>query len=172
MATFLHSVRIDTQSVFEMKCSEYLEWAKTKSQARFNLAASGVLEYPFRELDLPPNALELLRPYGYGYAPLQETLAEKSGVSAACVVTTMGTSFANHLVMAALVNPGDEVLIEHPVYDPLLAVARYLRADLKRFRRRAEDGFRIDVDELQRQTTSRTKLIVITNLHNPSSGLT
>ena len=84
----------------------------------------------------------------------------------------MGTSFANHLAMAALLNPGDEVLIEQPVYDPLLSIAQYLRTTVKRFQRRAEQGFRIDIAELERQITPNTKLIVLTNLHNPSSALT
>jgi len=78
---------------------------------------------------------------------------------------------ANHLTMAALLEHGDEVLIEQPSYDPLLAVAEYLGADIKRFPRRFEDGFKIDIDALDRQITSRTRLIVLTNLHNPSSAL-
>ena len=33
-----------------------------------------------------------------------------------------------------------------------------------------EDGFRIDPEEVERQITPRTKLIVITNLHNPTGA--
>jgi aspartate/methionine/tyrosine aminotransferase len=74
--------------------------------------------------------------------------------------------------MAALINAGDEVLIEHPSYDPLLAVAHYLGADVKRFSRRFEDGFRVSAEEVERNVTSRTRLIVMTNLHNPTAILT
>ena len=154
-----------------MKNSDYMEWAKTKSGARFNLATSGVREFPFRDLKVRLDDMELRRPPGYAYEPLQKALAEKSGVPAECVVPAMGTSFANHLVMAALVNPGDEVLLEQPIYDPLLSVARYLRTTVKRFQRRAEHGFRIDIGDLEREMTPGTKLIVLTNLHNPSSAL-
>jgi aspartate/methionine/tyrosine aminotransferase len=83
----------------------------------------------------------------------------------------MGTSGANHLAMAALVQPGDEVLIEHPAYDPLLAVAQWVGAQVKRFPRRARDGFGVDVEELARLVTPQTRLIVLTNLHNPSGAL-
>ena len=41
---------------------------------------------------------------------------------------------ANHLAMAAIIEPGDEILIEHPAYGPILDVARYLQANVKRFR--------------------------------------
>src|SRR5205823_2479380 len=79
---------------------------------------------------------------------------------------------ANHLAMAAIIEPGDEVLIEHPAYGPILDVAHYLEAKVKRFRRAEENGWAIDLDEVRRRVTPKTRLIVITNLHNPTSVLT
>jgi aspartate/methionine/tyrosine aminotransferase len=52
-------------------------------------------------------------------------------VNTESIVTAAGTSFANHLAMAALVQPGDEVLFEQPAYEPMLATVRYLGADVK-----------------------------------------
>jgi aspartate/methionine/tyrosine aminotransferase len=74
--------------------------------------------------------------------------------------------------MAALISAGDEVLFEQPAYEPLLAVAHYLRADVKRFDRRFEDGFRLLPVEIEKRISNRTRLIVITNFHNPSGVLT
>ena len=54
--------------------------------------------------------------------------------------------------MAYLVKPGDEVLIERPTYEPLLALAEYLGARVKRFERRFEDGFRILPEEIERNS--------------------
>jgi aspartate/methionine/tyrosine aminotransferase len=71
-----------------------------------------------------------------------------------------------------LAGPGDEILIEDPGYELIVAAAGYLGAAVKRFPRRREDDFRIDPAEIERRMTSRTKLIVVTNLHNPSSSLT
>ena len=51
-------------------------------------------------------------------------------------------------------------------------MARYLGAEVKRFARPFENGFRIDPEEVERQMSSRTRLIVLTNLHNPTSALT
>src|SRR5262249_38320497 len=82
-----------------------------------------------------------------------------------------GTTLANHLAMAAILEPDDEVVVEQPVYDPLLAVPRYLRARVKRFLRRREDDFRIELPELERVVTAQTRLIVITNMHNPTSAV-
>ncbi|MFN2515722.1 MAG: aminotransferase class I/II-fold pyridoxal phosphate-dependent enzyme [Pyrinomonadaceae bacterium] len=100
------------------------------------------------------------------------SLADRYRVDPACVVTTAGTSFANHLAMAALIRPGDEILLESPAYEPLLALAHYLRADVKRFQRTFENGFRISPAEIEQLLSPRTKLIVITNFHNPSGVLT
>jgi aspartate/methionine/tyrosine aminotransferase len=54
----------------------------------------------------------------------------------------------------------------------LLAVARYLGAKVKRFARRFEEGFRILPKEIEQQVSANTRLLVITNLHNPTGVLT
>ncbi len=79
---------------------------------------------------------------------------------------------ANYLAMAAIIEPGDEVLVEHPAYGPILDVARYLEADVKRFRRVEENGWAVDPAQVRRCVTPKTRLILITNLHNPTSALT
>jgi aspartate/methionine/tyrosine aminotransferase len=149
-----------------------MEWAKTKSAAKYNLALSGVLTYPLAELDIHIEDIATAATTIYGYEPLINGLAEKCRVAPECVVHATGTSFANHLAMATILEPGDEVLIEHPTYDPLLRVPEYLGAKINRFYRRFEDGFQIDVDEVKRKLTPQTRLIVISNLHNPSGVLT
>src|SRR5207244_13527298 len=79
---------------------------------------------------------------------------------------------ANHLAMAAIIEPGDQVLIEHPAYGPILDVARYLHADVKRFQRTEATGWAVDPKAVRDCITPRTWLIVITNFHNPTSALT
>jgi aspartate/methionine/tyrosine aminotransferase len=125
-----------------------------------------------KDLDVSLADLEITGQDGYGYPPLVESLADRFRVQTASVVTAAGTSFANHLAMAALINSGDEILVESPAYDPLLAVAHYLGADVKRFQRRFEDGWRLSAAEIERNLSPRTRLIVITNFHNPTGVLT
>jgi aspartate/methionine/tyrosine aminotransferase len=149
--------------------SEYMQWAKLRSHARFNLATSGVPNLSGAELDLPPT-LEITGGGPYGFEPLVEAIAARCGASPENVVTAAGTSMANHLALAALVEPGDEVLVEHPVYEPIVAAARYLGARVRYFERRAADDFRVDSDEVARLATPRTRAIVLTNLHNPTGA--
>ncbi|HEV7587721.1 MAG TPA: pyridoxal phosphate-dependent aminotransferase [Longimicrobium sp.] len=151
--------------------SEYLRWAKTHPAAAFDLTSSGLPFLELRDLPVALGDLELSGSGGYGYEPLLQAIAARYRVPRECVVSAMGTSMANHLVFAALLQPGDEVLIEHPAYDPLPALARQLGIGVRRFARRAEDGFRLDPDEVARNVGPRTRLIALTNLHNPSGAL-
>lgn len=154
--------------------SPYMEWAKLWSTAKFNLATSGMASLPLAELAQPAVQIEQLeiKPpalnYGYGYAPLVQAIAARYRVPRESVVSAMGTSFANYLALAAATEPGDEILVEQPAYDPLLGAARYLDLQIRRFQRPAEQNFAVDLSELERNLTPRTRVIVITNLHNPS----
>ena len=154
------------------KHSDYMHWSKTQSHAPFNLATSGVAPFPLRELPVRLETLEINGNSGYGHPPLQNAIATHHGVDPECVVEAAGTSMANHLAMAAILDPGDEVLIEHPAYGPILDVAQYLHANVRRFSRNSEDGWAVNPGEIFRCITPRTRLIVITNLHNPTSVLT
>jgi aspartate/methionine/tyrosine aminotransferase len=167
-----HEHEHEHETVMRHKHSDYMNWSKTQSRARFNLATSGVASFPLRELPVDLNELEINGENSYGYAPLQHAIAAHHGVDPDCVVESAGTSMANHLAMAAIVEPGDEVLIEHPAYGPMLDIARYLEANVKRFTRAEENGWAIDSEEVRRSITTNTRLIVITNLHNPTSVLT
>lgn len=163
---------VETRMTMRVLSSDYMLWAKTRSHARFNLASSGLKNYSLADLPVRLEELELSGQSFYGYEPLQRLLAAKCNVEPECVVAATGTSMANHLVMAATLAPGDEVLIEHPAYEPLLNMAQYLGAQIKRFERKFEEGFRVDAEEVARRVTSRTRLIILTNLHNPTSALT
>jgi aspartate/methionine/tyrosine aminotransferase len=151
--------------------SEYLRWAKTRSPARFDLTSSGVPYLPLRELPVTLDHLEISGTGAYGWAPLQAAIAARYRVDEANVAAAMGTSMANFLALAAVVRPGDDVLIEHPTYEPLVAAARWLGAEVRTLARRAEDGFRLDPAQVERGMTDRTRAVVLTNLHNPSSAL-
>jgi aspartate/methionine/tyrosine aminotransferase len=148
--------------------SAYMEWVKTESHALFNLANSGVKNYPLADLRADFNSLVLSGPGAYGYEPLVAAIARKCAVTADCVVTALGTSGANHLAMAALIEPGDDVLMERPAYPLLWETAAYLGANVNYFDRLPRQNFAVDVRAVERAMTPKTRLIAITNLHNPS----
>jgi len=97
-------------------------------------------------------------------------VAARHGVPPEQVIGTTGATAALALVLKALVGPGDEVLIEHPRFDLLPALARDAGATVADLPRRAPD-YRVDPAELARLITPNTRLIVLTQVHNPSGAV-
>ena len=151
--------------------SEYMHWAKFKAPVRYALTTSDVPHFRMDRLPVTLADLDLDGASHPRYAPLRAAIAQRYGVTTDQVVAADGTSMANFLVMATLVSSGDEVLIESPAYELLLSAASFLGATIRRFERKAEDAFRLDIAEIERVMSPRTRLIVLTNLHNPSGAL-
>jgi aspartate/methionine/tyrosine aminotransferase len=149
-----------------------MHWAKFKAPVRFALTGSEVPHFRMDSLPVTIADLDLDGASHPRYLPLRERIASRYAVGVEQVVAADGTSMANFVAMAALIEPGDDVLIEHPAYDPLLGAASFLGGNIRRFQRRPEDGWRIDPERVEAAMTDRVRLIVITNLHNPSGALT
>jgi aspartate/methionine/tyrosine aminotransferase len=149
----------------------YMEWAKKRPSPTFDLAGSNVLACSVDDLEGAREALSFAGHNDNGYAPLVDAIAARYGVDAACITTATGTSGANFQVYAALLEPDDDLLVERPGYDPLLASGRLLGANVVRFERRFEDGYALDPGRVARAITPRTRLIVITVPHNPTGAM-
>jgi hypothetical protein len=149
----------------------YLLWAKTRRPAAIDLAGSNLLHCTLDELPGAREAVDLTAPNDNGYAPLVDAIAGHYGVAANRVVTAQGCSGANFIVIAALVGPGDEVLIERPGYDPLVGACQLMGARVERFERRFDARWALDLDELRRRLSPRTRLVIVTTPHNPSGTL-
>ena len=151
--------------------SDYMHWAKFKPPVRYALTTSEVPHFHMDQLGLSIDDLELDGASHPRYRPLRERIAQRYGVTVEQVVSADGTSMANFLAKASLISPGDEVLIERPTYELLIGAASFLGAQIKRFERKADDAYRLDASLIREQMSDRTRLIIITNLHNPSGAL-
>lgn len=151
--------------------SDYMHWAKFKRPVRYALSTSEVPHFRMDQLPWTIADLDLDGASHPRYAPLRERIASRYEVPVDQVVAADGTSMANFIAMAALIEPGDEVLIERPAYEPMLGAASFLGGVIKRFDRNPADAFRLDPAAIEPLLTPRTRLIVITNLHNPSAAL-
>jgi len=165
-----HSPIPDARPV-EVPRADYLLWAKRRPHPANDLGRSDVIGCTIDEVPGMRESLALAGRNDEGWAPLVERIAAHYGVDPAGVATATGTSGANFLVCAALLQPGDDVVVEQPAYDPLLAVPRLLGANLVRFERRFEDDFRLDLERVDAAITPRTRLVIVTNPHNPTGVL-
>jgi aspartate/methionine/tyrosine aminotransferase len=100
-----------------------------------------------------------------------EQLARTYSVGLGNILPTTGATGALSLLYRAYLSPGDHVLVESPGFDLFEDIAHALRARVDCFERRGE-RFEIDPEEIERRIQENTRLIVLTNLHNPSGMLT
>ncbi|WP_230292638.1 pyridoxal phosphate-dependent aminotransferase [Croceicoccus sp. Ery5] len=98
-------------------------------------------------------------------------LAKGYGVSEDQLYTTTGATGAIALIYHALVRPGERVLVENPGFDLFGNLAHAFGIPFDRFQR-SGPGFAIDIDALERSIGPATRLVVISNLHNPTGVLT
>jgi aspartate/methionine/tyrosine aminotransferase len=152
----------------------YLRWAKVRPRVTYDLASSGLMPVTTAELlgdARARDAFEISGPSDEGYLPLREVIAARYQLTADCVAIAPGASGANFLAMLALLKPGDDALIETPAYDPLIAAAGAVGANVVHFERRWSKGFALDPEAIKAAITQNTRAIVISNAHNPSGAM-
>lgn len=93
------------------------------------------------------------------------------GYSAENVVITPGAKPAIWNTLCALLDPGDEFVYFDPAYPAYASAASYLQAKTVAIPLREERDWRMDLGELERRVSDRTKLLVINSPHNPTGGV-
>ncbi len=74
-------------------------------------------------------------------------------------------------ILSAILNPGDDFVYFDPAYPAYASAASYLQAKVTAIPLRESHNWRMDLDELDRAVTPRTKAIVINSPHNPTGGV-
>jgi aspartate/methionine/tyrosine aminotransferase len=144
----------------------------------FNLAASSGPTWTANELlDLCGEAGRqryLNHKVGYsrpaGADSLREAIAEMQGVSADEVQVVTGASEALVVLMWLAAEPGANVIVPLPGFTTFSALPESLGLELRYYRVRRENSFRIDVDEIKRLADSKTKLVLVNSPHNPTGA--
>ncbi len=147
---------------------EYLRWAKALPARRYALASSSV---PSPEADVfdPRSAkIDLGVTDAYGLDALIEAIAGRYTVAPERVLPLPGASTANFIALRCLLRRGDRLLLEHPVYEPLVRVADFWELAVTPLRRDSECRFRFDLNALETELSRGARAVVISDLHNPS----
>ena len=159
---------------------DYLTWYKNLEKALHNapksyqLQSSAVaepLELMRKDLESFAADFEHLMkvPNSWGHPALIESIGDRYRLAPENIAPTIGVSNGIYLTCRALLEPGDSAIIESPGYEPLVAAADFIGAKIDFIKRRPFD-YAIDPDELADKISSSTKLIIISNLHNPSGA--
>ncbi len=136
---------------------------------RNNLAESSFRDAVFGDLDLDLRGLVLAYGDHLGHPGLRGQIAlDHPSFTPDDVLVTPGAAGALFIVHAALLSPGDRILVAHTNYGTNLETPRILGAQVDLHELRFEEGFQIDVDRLAREMRPETKLVSLTCPHNPT----
>ncbi len=145
---------------------EHLAWSKAQhGRWPLSLADSAVATPDLEALGLPCRAGT---PHPEDVLPeLERALGARLGAPGGRVLVTSGASEANACVLAGLLEPGEEALVESPGYEPHRAVPPFFGARVRTFARRREHGYGRLGEAVEAALTPATRLVLFTDLHNP-----
>ena len=112
-----------------------------------------------------------------GLPPLREAIAEDISktrgikVTPEEVVVVPGGKPIIFFTILALCDEGDEVIYPNPGFPIYESMINFVGAKAVPIKLREELDFRLDVNELKRLITDRTKLIIINSPQNPTGGV-
>lgn len=152
---------------------QYIDWFRENwHDVEYDLATSGLHAVTQEELGISVADLNLGKTLFFGHHRLVELISEIYGVQKDGIMITAGSTYANFLACALHLSEGDEVVVEHPVYTPLLDVVRLFGARVRFLQRKPEEGYELNLQRLNELVTKKTRMLVLTNLHNPSGAHT
>jgi len=112
-----------------------------------------------------------------GLQELREAISQKEervndvAISPEDVIVTSGISEGIEMVMAALISPGDEILLPGPTYPPYISYARFFDGKPVTYKTNEENGWQPDIDDLRKKISDKTRAITIINPNNPCGAL-
>jgi aspartate/methionine/tyrosine aminotransferase len=139
---------------------------------RYNLADSSMRDIIMGDLDI--NFKELVLFYGEhrGVLKLRQAIIEDSKVlTPDDVLVTAGAATALFIVATTILSPHDHLVVIRPNYGTNLETPRAINCQMTVIDLSFETGFEIDIEAVNSAIRPETKLISITNPHNPTGKL-
>ncbi len=112
-----------------------------------------------------------------GDAELRRAIASrekrKNGNSAEIedVIVTTGITEGIQLLLGALVEPGDELLVPGPTYPPYSSVTKYYGGNPVSYRTVEEERWRPDIEDMRAKITPKTRAILAVSPNNPTGAV-
>jgi histidinol-phosphate aminotransferase len=103
-----------------------------------------------------------------GSLALREALGRGLGIAPAQIVVGNGADELIGMVALAAFEPGDEIVVPEPSFEPYATSAVLAGA---RVRPSPLAGYETDLDDVRRRVTARTKAIVLCSPHNPATTI-
>lgn len=150
---------------------EHLHYYEEVRDVRLNISYSNIQPFSFGEFRRElPGDLDLNWTDPKGPPELRRLIAGRHRTRADRVLVTSGATEGNFLVNAALLRPGDHVIIDSPTYSPLRDCPVGLGARVVSVTRDCAEGWPLEIDRIRMAMERGTRLVVLANLNNPTSA--
>ena len=112
-----------------------------------------------------------------GVAELRQAIAEKEkrvndvNVAAENVLVTSGVSEGIRMLISALIENGDEILVPGPAYSPYISYSKVYDGTPVSYETIEEENWQPNIDDLRSKISEKTRAIVINNPNNPTGAL-
>jgi aspartate/methionine/tyrosine aminotransferase len=136
-----------------------------------NLSESSFTDQKFGDLGFNINDLVLLYGDHKGKIELRELIVQDTNLSPDDVLVTSGAATALFIITTSLLNKNDHAVIAKPNYATNIETPRAIGAEVSYLNLRFENGFDLDIKELEKLVTEKTKLVSLTYPHNPTGVL-
>lgn len=93
------------------------------------------------------------------------------GISPGQIQVTTGASEAIYLLMLNLLQSGDNIVVQYPIYQSLFSLAESMGIEVRYWQLQNQSDFIWDPSELEKLVDQKTKLIVINNPHSPTGSM-
>jgi aspartate/methionine/tyrosine aminotransferase len=149
----------------------HLRFYEGVHNVRLNISYSNIQAFTLGEFHTAlPKTLDLNWTDERGSPELRGLIARRARVATDRVLVTTGATEANFLANAALLRPRDRVVVDSPIYSPLRDCAAGLGARVVLVERECNDGWILDLDRVRKAAAGRAKLLIFSNLNNPTSA--
>jgi len=112
-----------------------------------------------------------------GIPELREAIVRKEkrvnnvDITANNVIITEGISEGIQMLLAALVEKGDELLFPGPTYPPYISYTKFFEGTPVAYETIEKEGWVPNIDDLRSKISPKTRAIVITNPNNPTGSV-
>ena len=136
-----------------------------------NLSESSFTDQRLRDLGISLDDLLLYYGDHKGRHDLRALISSESRLDPEDVLVTPGSAPALFIVATSLLNKGDHVVVAKSNYATNLETPRAIGAKVSYIRMHFDDGYKLNMDELDSLITTDTKLVSLTYPHNPTGVL-
>ena len=139
---------------------------------QYNLAESSYRDQSLEDVNIHLKDVVLCYGEHRGATPLREAIIDNSKIlKPKDVLVTTGAAMALFMIATSLLNKKNHLVVIRPNYGTNLETPRAMQVPMTIVDLKFENGFQLDIEKIKKAMRPTTKIISITQPHNPTGVL-